>query len=143
MFTRLPFLLSFFLSPLSLSFSLFPFLSLSLPFFLDYNPLFYDFPYYTNRYLKQQAVLGRGRGALCSSLHYSPKFYNSVFIFVGLKTLGTFIEFCLACSLVECLNVSTTNCKLRCGDFCIIIGNVHQFIDHCLIPLDPWVLETR
>ena len=23
---------------------------------------------------------------------------------------------------------------------CIIIGNLNQFMDHCLIPLDPWLL---
>ena len=26
---------------------------------------------------------------------------------------------------------------------CIIIGNVHQFIGYCLIPLDPWVYRNR
>ena len=26
----------------------------------------------------------------------------------------------------------------RNGNLCIIIWDVHQFIDHCLIPLDPW-----
>ena len=26
----------------------------------------------------------------------------------------------------------------RNGNFWSIIGNIHQFIGHCLIPLDPW-----
>ena len=25
---------------------------------------------------------------------------------------------------------------------CIIIGDVHSFIGHCLIPLDPWCLSV-
>ncbi len=29
------------------------------------------------------------------------------------------------------------------GDFVIIIGDVHKFIGHCLIPLEPWILMIR
>ena len=58
-----------------------------------------------------------------------------LFLFVGLTTLETF-EF----YFVECLNVLTTNCNLQYGYFLfIIIGDIHEFIDHCLIPIDPWV----
>ena len=39
-------------------------------------------------------VLFSGReGSLDCKSHWIPKFYNHVFLFVGLKTLGTFIEF--------------------------------------------------
>ena len=31
----------------------------------------------------------------------------------------------------------------RSGILCIIIGIVHQFIDHCLIPLDPWITSLK
>ena len=47
----------------------------------------------------------------------SSKFYNNVFLFAGLITLGTFIEFWLVCSLVECPNVSITKCNLWRGYF--------------------------
>ena len=37
------------------------------------------------------------------------------------------------------LNVSTTTTGGVI--LCIIIGDVHQFKSHCLIPLDPWVIQ--
>ena len=36
-----------------------------------------------------------------------PKFYNSVFLFIGLTTLGTSVTFDWLVCLVECSNVST------------------------------------
>ena len=40
------------------------------------------------------SVLNAGRdGTLDCILHQSPKFYHNVFLFDGLKTQGTFIEF--------------------------------------------------
>ena len=41
-------------------------------------------------------------------------------------------------ALVKCQNVLTTYCNLGGVIFCIIIGDEHQFIGYCLIPLDPW-----
>ena len=46
--------------------------------------------------------------------------------------IGWFIKFSVQS------NVSTTNCNLQEGNSCIIIGDVYQFISHCLIPVDPW-----
>ena len=37
-------------------------------------------------------ISGR-EGTLSCLLDWSPKFYNNVFLFLGAKTLGTFIEF--------------------------------------------------
>ena len=37
----------------------------------------------------------------------------------------------------ECSNFSTTNCNFEGVILEITIGDVHQFIDHHLIPLDP------
>ena len=72
------------------------------------------------KYLKDSHIWikGQGEGVLgCFFLHKSPKMYNNVFLVVGLTTLGTFI------------------------------GDRHNFIVHCLIPLDPckdshiWIKE--
>ena len=65
-------------------------------------------------------------------LHQSPKFYNNVFLFVDPTTYGTYYDWLV--HQVECSNVSTTKGLI----LCIIIWNVHQFIGHCVIPLDPW-----
>ena len=47
-------------------------------------------------------------------------------------TLGFVIGF-----LIECPNVSTNENNLHTGVIlCIIIGDVHKFIGHCLISLD-------
>ena len=50
--------------------------------------------------------VGRERTLGCL-LHYFLKSYINVFLFVGLTTLGTFIEFCLVSSF-SCTNVLTT-----------------------------------
>ncbi len=44
---------------------------------------------------------GRGQRII----HKSPKFYNNVFLFVGLTTLGVLLNFNLLVYQVECLNV--------------------------------------
>ena len=62
-------------------------------------------------------------------LHWYPKFYNSVILFVG------FLLWVLD-SLVFILSISNFNLQIRLILFCFI-GNVYQFIVHCLIPLDP------
>ena len=67
--------------------------------------------------------------------HLSPKFFNNVFVFVRLKTLGTLVNFDWLVNQVECSNVSTTEGVI----LCIIIRDVHEFICNCLIPLDPWL----
>ena len=63
-------------------------------------------------------------------LHWSPKFYNKVFLFVSLKTLGTFKK-----------NFEWSIYKLSVQTFqslivFINIGDVHQLDGHCIIPLD-------
>ena len=62
-----------------------------------------------------------------------------VFLFIGLPTLGTLVNFDWFIHLVDCSNVSTTYLifNLKVIFFCTIIGVVHQFIGQCLIPLDP------
>ena len=47
----------------------------------------------------------------------STQIFREFFLYVGLTTSGTYFEEVI---------------------MCIIVGNVHQFIDDCLIPLDPW-----
>ena len=54
-----------------------------------------------------------------------------------LNNFWNFKEFWLV-HYVECPNDSTTYCNLQKGVIlCIIIGDVHQLIGHCLILLDP------
>ncbi len=79
-------------------------------------------------------ILGR-KGTLGCLLHLSRKFHNSVFLFVGLTTLKTVIEYWLVGSLVEYPNVSGVI-------LCIIIRDVVQFIRHCLIPVDPCHVQS-
>ena len=79
------------------------------------------------------------QGTLGCLLHQSPKFFNNVFLFIGWTTLGTFIKFWLVGSF------SWVPKSIQSQEWvilCIIIGDVHKFIDHCLIPLDPW-FETE
>ena len=45
----------------------------------------------------------------------APKFYNNVFLFLGLITLGNFLNFDCLVQKVECPNVSTTNHDLQKG----------------------------
>ena len=56
-------------------------------------------------------------------MSWSPKFYSKIFLFVGLTTLGKIF-------------ISLILIYLRCNF--VIIGDIHQFNGHCLIPLDPW-----
>ena len=53
-------------------------------------------------------------------LHLFPKFYNNVFLFFGLTSLGTFeMKFDWLVHLIEYPNVSITNCNLKKGLFCV------------------------
>ena len=56
------------------------------------------------------------------------KYYDNIFLFVGLTTVGTLIEFWLVGSL---------SITIEWLILCIIIGDVNQFMSHCLITLDP------
>ena len=49
------------------------------------------------------------------------------------QTWGLLLNFNWLVHLVECPNVSSTNCNLESAEG-VIIGVVHQFIGHCLIP---------
>ena len=53
---------------------------------------------------------------------------------------GLLLNFDWLVHLIKCPNASTTNCNYRKYILYIIIGNVHNFIGHCPIPLDPWVI---
>ena len=59
-----------------------------------------------------------------------PKLYTNFYSYSLAYNLGTFIK-------LEYPNVLT---NLQKGKYCIgiIIGYVHQFIGHCLFPLDPF-----
>ena len=58
----------------------------------------------------------------------------NVFLIRWLNKFGNLINFDWLVFDIECSNVSTTEEGLI---VCIVIGDVHQFIRHCLIPLDP------
>ena len=73
-------------------------------------------------------VLFSGReGSLDCKSHWIPKFYNHVFLFVGLKTLGTFIEFYLVVDSILIVSKFFINFNLQ-------NGYVNQSIVQCLIP---------
>ena len=61
-----------------------------------------------------------------------PKVLNNVFLFDGSTTLGIFNELWLVGSFSWLIAI------YRRGNLCFIILDVHHFIGHCLIPLDPW-----
>ena len=68
-----------------------------------------------------------------SDVYYTvPKSYDNVFLFVGLITLGTLENWLV--NQIERFNnyFSSTEGAI----LCIIIGDIHPFIGHCLIPLD-------
>ena len=50
---------------------------------------------------------------MCCLLHWSPKFCNESFLIRCLHNFGDFIQFWWLVHLVECSNVSTTNCNLQ------------------------------
>ena len=65
----------------------------------------------------------------------SSRTQNNVFLFVGSTTLGTLI----GCIMKLC--VQTFQPLIRSTEWvilCIINRDLHQFIGHCLISLDPW-----
>ena len=63
-----------------------------------------------------------------TKLHKSPKFYNNVFLFVGLATLGTFIEVWFVGSLGWVLKrFNHLFLSTEVVILCIMIGNIHQF----------------
>ena len=81
-------------------------------------------------YLCQDYKSGR-KGTMVCLLHSSPKFYNNVFLFVGLSTFGTFIEFWLVGSLSsESKRFNYLLLSIEGGILWIIIWDVHQFIGH-------------
>ena len=59
---------------------------------------------------------GTGRWAV---YYTGPTNYN-VFFFVCLTTLGIILEFDWLAHYVECSNVSTTNCNVKKGKFCVL-----------------------
>ena len=97
---------------------------------------FFNFHYINKRINSTSitTICTSGReGTIGCLLHKSPKFYNIVFLFVGLRTLETFIKFwVLKLSQLQTFRpLILIYIILR-----IIISEGHQFIGHCLIPLD-------
>ncbi len=96
------------------------------------------FSMYAFTAIQKSTVIESREGTMDCLLHYSPKFYN-IFVFVGLTTLGT-LNFDWLVYKVECLYISSQPLILIYKKeviLCIIIGDVRQFIGHCLFPLDP------
>ena len=58
-------------------------------------------------------------GTMGCLLHKYPKFYNTVFFFVGLTTLGNIEDLDLLVLKLEHSNVSTTNFNIQKGWFCV------------------------
>ena len=83
-----------------------------------------------------------GKEGTLSCYYTSPQsLYNNLFLFVCLAILETFtLNFDW---LAIYLSVQTFQLLLveyyRKNIFCSILGYVHEFMGHCLIPLDPWV----
>ena len=62
------------------------------------------------------------------------KRYHTTFLFIDLTTLGTFIEILIGWfKQVERLMIVLNNRII----LCVIIGDLHRFIGHCNISLDP------
>ena len=96
---------------------------------LTTNKIIIDQCSHMDRYSRERE---RG-GTMGCLLHKSSKFYNNIFLFVGLTTLGNLVNFDWLVNQVEFPNVSTTYFNLHNA------FNVHQFIGHCPIcpiPLD-------
>ena len=72
----------------------------------------------------------KGRGFY----YVSPQ--SLIIMFSYSLALGTWLNFDCLVHKVKSPNVLTTDCSILI--WCIIINGVHQFIGHCLIPLDPW-----
>ena len=84
-----------------------------------------------------QFFLQRGKGHW--AVYYTcPQSFIITFSysFVGSTNFGTILNFDLFVKL-SVYNFQPLIVIYRRGILCIIIGGVHQFIGHCLIPLDP------
>ena len=74
-------------------------------------------------------------------LQWSPKFFNNVFLFASLTTVGTFYWILIGwfikfmAQTFQPLILFTEGVIL-----CIIIGYARPFISHNLNPLDPWIV---
>ena len=63
--------------------------------YIDLYLIFYHKIKNIDEITPEENIFSGREGTFGCLLHYYPKFYNNVFIFVGLITLGTFIEFWL------------------------------------------------
>ena len=75
-------------------------------------------------------------GKLGFLLHYSPKFYNHDFLFVGLTTLGTVVVLWLVGKKLSVQMIQSLIVIYKRGSF-VFVGYVHLLLGQCLIPLDP------
>ena len=70
--------------------------------------------------------------------YYSPKFYDNVFLFVGFTNLGTFIEFLMVGFLSQVSKRFNHEYYATEGaNLFSHYWDLHQFIGHCPIHLDP------
>ena len=81
---------------------------------------------WTHQYLASREQSFRSSTVICREgrdvglfITLVPQIYNNVFLFVCLTTLGTFLEFDCFVHYVKCSNVSTTNCNVKKGKFCL------------------------
>ena len=82
-------------------------------------------------------------GTLGCLLNWSPKFYNNIFLFVGLTLFGTFIKFWLVSLSSWMSKLSTLICDVQISNFVYCHCEVYQYIGHCLFPLDPCKLALE
>ena len=66
-------------------------------------------------------------------LHNSLKFYDNTFIFVSLKTLGTFNNFLIGCFIKLSDQTFQPLIVIYRVFSCINIGDVHHLVGHSLI----------
>ena len=106
---------------------------LYIPYFLTQCIVIFWKVYVCGCVLKSVAYQG-GRGNW--AVYYTSPWCFIITLSYSLTILWTFIEFWLVGSLSWVFkSVSTTNFNLQRGYFlCIMIGDVNEFIGHCLIP---------
>ena len=74
-------------------------------------------------------------------LHWSSKF-DKRFLICWPNNLGDFIEIFIGWFIKLSIQTFQLLIEIKEGlTLCIIIEDVHQFISHCLISLDLWVLQ--
>ena len=78
-----------------------------------------------------RSFLAGWEGTLGCWLHWSPKFYNTVVLFIGSTTLGTLVNFNVSVQTFQPLIVNNIR-----GNFVYHHWGCALIYQHCLIPLD-------